>query len=112
MLGADAHPVAPDGGGHGGDGLVLADDVGLEPLLQLAEPLEFLLPDLGGGDLCPKLDDMGQIVHAQLGIALFAKGGELRVQLQLLALEEGHALVIRLGALLAPCSSSMVRSFS
>ena len=101
MLGADAHPVAPHGGGHGGDGLVLADDVGLEPLLQLAEPLEFLLPDLGGGDLCPKLDDMGQIVHAQLGIALFAKGGELRVQLELLALEEGHALVIRLGALLS-----------
>ena len=46
VLGADAHPVAADGGGHGGNGLVLAYDVLFQPVLQLRQALEFLLLDL------------------------------------------------------------------
>ena len=53
MLGGDAHPVPADGGGHGLDGLVLADDVVFQAFLQLAEALELLLPDAGGGNLGP-----------------------------------------------------------
>ena len=36
-------------------------------LLQLAQALELLLPDLAGGDLGPQLDDPGQVVHGELG---------------------------------------------
>ena len=74
VLGGDSHPVPPHGGGHRRDGLVLSDDVTLEPLLQLAEPLEFLLPDLGGRDLGPQLDNVGDILHGQLGITLQKQG--------------------------------------
>ena len=100
MLGADAHPVAADGGGHGLHRLILAHDVLLEPVLQLAQPLELLLPDAGGRDLGPQLDDVGQVLHGQLRVALGAEGIELRGQLQLPALELRHAGVILLGLFL------------
>ena len=74
----------------------------LEPLFQLAEPLEFLLPDLGGRDLGPQLDNVGNILHGQLGIALQKQGVQLRLTLEDLAFQRGDLLVIRLRAFLRP----------
>ena len=71
-----------------------------QALLQLAQALELLLPDAGGGNLGPELDDMGQILHGELGVALGAEGPELGVQLELFTLELCHAGVVRLGLLL------------
>ena len=81
MLGADAHPVPADGGRHGLHGLVLADDMAFKAGLQLAEALKLLLPDLGGGNLGPQLNDMGQILHGELGVALCQQAVQLRVEL-------------------------------
>ena len=100
VLGGDAHPVPPHGGGHGGHRLVLADDVALEPPLQLAQALELLFPDLGRRDLGPQLDDVGQVVHAELGVALFQQTVQLRVQLHLPALQLRHPGVVLLRLLL------------
>ena len=102
VLGRDTHPVPPHGGRHRRDGFVLSDDVALEALLQLAEPLEFLLPDLGGLDFGPQLDDVGDVLHGQLGISLQKQGVQLRLTLEDLAFQRGDLLVIRLRALLRP----------
>ena len=73
MLGGDAHPAPPDGGGHGVHSLVLPDDMLLQPLLQLGQTLELLFLDLAGGDLGPQLDDpWPDVLHGQLRRALAA----------------------------------------
>ncbi|CAN4003274.1 Malate-2H(+)/Na(+)-lactate antiporter, partial [Dysosmobacter welbionis] len=100
VLGGDAHPVPPHRGGYGGHGLVLADDMALEPHFQLAQALELLLPDLGRRDFGPQLDNMGQILHGELWIALFQQTVQLCVQLEFLALQLRHAGVVALGLLL------------
>ena len=96
VLGGDAHPVAADGGGDGGNGLVLAHNLGLEPLVQLAEALELLLPDLAGRDLRPQLDYPGQVLHGQLGLPLGGEAVQLRLELHLPALDLRQALKVGL----------------
>ena len=53
------------------DRLILTDDVLLQPLLQPGQALVLTFLDLAGGDLGPQLDDVGQVVHGQLGVSLF-----------------------------------------
>ena len=92
-LGRHAHPVAPDGGRDGGNGLVLAHHVGLEPVLQLGQALVFLLLDGAGGDLRPQLDHAGEALQGQAG---GLDGGQLLLlleQLKLLAPQLGQALI-------------------
>ena len=105
VLGRDAHPVAADGGGHGGDGLVLAHHMGAEALLQLGQALELLLLYLAGGDLRPHLDDSSDVLHGQLRRALGTKSIQLVSDTQLLAAQlrdAGVAVVqLLLGELLA-----------
>ena len=62
-LGGDPHPVAADGGGHRGDGLILAHHVLLQPVFQLGQALVLLLLDGAGGDLGPKFHHPGQAVQ-------------------------------------------------
>ena len=100
VLGGDAHPVPPHGGGHSLHRLVLADDVAFQAALQLAQALELLLLDLGRRDLGPQLDDVGQVLHGQLGVALFHQAAQLRVQLHLLAFQLRHPGVVALGLFL------------
>ena len=85
VLGADAHPTPADGGGDCLDRLILADDVLLEPLLQLGELLILLLLDLAGRDVGPQLNDVGQMLHPQGGDRLGLQLVLLRLQAQLLA---------------------------
>ena len=93
-LGGDAHPAPSDGGGHFLHGLVLADDVLLEPVLQVGQPLVLLLLDLGGRDLGPQLDDPGQVGHGQGRGRLGLQGLELVLEPGLLALELGQLLEV------------------
>ena len=53
MLGADADAIAAHGGGHGGDRLILPDDMRFQSLIQLAQALEFLFPYPGRRDFGP-----------------------------------------------------------
>ena len=88
VLGGDAHPVAAHGGGHRRDGLVLADDVALEPLLQLAEPLEFLLPDAWlAGILVHSSMTWARFSMVSWGSPCTSRALQLRLQLELLAFE-------------------------
>ena len=91
VLGGNTHPAAADGGGHGGNRLVLAHDMLLQTLLQLGQAAEFLLLDLAGRNLGPHLNDPGNIVHGQLGRTLGLQGRQLLLQPQLLAAELGNA---------------------
>ena len=92
-LGGDAHPAPPNGGGHGLDGLVLADDMALEPFLQMGQALILLLLNLAGGDLGPQLDDPGQVFHRQGGVSLGGQPVPLAGELELLTLEDGQPLI-------------------
>ena len=64
-FGGDPHPVPADGGGYGGNGLILADDVLLQTVFQLGQTLVFLLLDGAGGNLGPKLHHAGQALQSQ-----------------------------------------------
>ena len=105
VLGRDSHPVAADGGRHGGNGLVLAHNMALQALLQLGQTLELLLLDLAGRDLRPHLDDAGDILHGQLRHPLGVQLLQLRLQAHLLRAKLGNAgiagIQLRLGILLA-----------
>ena len=71
------------------DRLVLAHNVLLQPVLQLGEPLELLLLDTAGGDVGPKLDDVGQVLRRQGGDALLLELLLLGLQAQLHAADVG-----------------------
>ena len=93
VLGADAHPAPADGGGHRLHGLVLADDVALQPLLQLGQALILCLLDAAGGNVGPKLDDVGQVLLGEFGLGLLLQTLPLPLQLQLGALDLGQAAI-------------------
>ena len=57
---------AADGVGHGLDGLVLADDAIVEPLLHVDELLELALHQAGDRDAGPGRDDLGDVVGRDL----------------------------------------------
>ena len=59
--------VAADGGGNGMDGLVLSDDVLLQPVLELTQLGIFLRANFTGGNFRPKLDDARKVLHGQDG---------------------------------------------
>ena len=99
-LGGDAHPATANGGGHGVDRLVLADEVLAQPVLQLGQPLVLGLLDLAGGDLGPQLDDPGQMGHRQGRGALGVQLAQLVLELDLPALDGGQPLVILAAALI------------
>ena len=67
----------------------------------MAEALELLLPDFGGRDFGPQFDNMGDIFHSQLGIALQQQGIQFRLPLENFAFQRGNLLIIRLHALLS-----------
>ena len=98
VLGRDAHPVAADGSGHGGNGLVLPHHMGAQALVQLRQTLELLLLDLAGRDLRPHLDDAGDVLHGQLRRTLGADGIQLIGDTQLLTaqLRDTRIAVIQL----------------
>ncbi len=100
-LGGDSHPAPPHGGSHGVDGLVLPDDMGLQPLLQLGQALVLCLLDLAGGDFGPQLDDPGQVFHGQGWGALGVQLAQLLLKLELPALDGGQLLIVVAGALVA-----------
>ena len=105
-LGGDAHPAPAHGGGHGVDGLVLADDVLLQPLLQLGQALVLRLLDLAGGDLGPQLDDPGQVLHRQGRGALGVQLAQLVLKLELPALDGGQPLIVPAAALIGRAAGS------
>ena len=80
-LGLQAHAAAADGGAHGVHRLVLTHDVGFQPVAQSGQPLKFVLPDAGGGDLGPQLYYAGHIVHGQLRPPLGFQSVQLATQL-------------------------------
>ena len=82
-LGGDAHPSPADGGGDRLHRLVLANNVGLQPLLQLGQPLELLLLDAAGGDVGPQLDDVGQVLLGEGGVGIVLQLRFLLLQPQL-----------------------------
>ncbi len=100
VLGGDAHPVPANSGGDSRDGLILANDMVFQALLKLAQTLELLLPNAGGGNLGPQLNDVGQILHGQLGLTLLIDDAELRGELEVPAFQLRHAGVVLLGLLL------------
>ena len=91
---ATAWTAPAHGGGDGLDGLVLADDVLLEPVLQLGQALVLGLLDGAGGDLGPQLDDPGQVLRRQGGRALGVQAAQLLLELDLPALDARQALVL------------------
>ena len=93
VLGADAHPAAADGGGHSGYGLVLTNHMGLQPVLQLGQPLIFLLLDLAGGNIGPQLDHIGQMGGGEHGLPLLQKAVPLGLEPQLHAADGGQTLI-------------------
>ena len=99
-LGGDAHSPPADGSGYGLDGLVLADQVLLEPVLQLGQALVFGLLNLAGGDFGPQLNDPGQMFHRQRRGALGVQVLQFLLKLDLPALDGGQALIILAGILL------------
>ena len=100
VLGRNAYPVAADGGGHGGNGLVLPHHMGAEALIQLRKALEFLLLDLAGRDLRPHLDNAGDVLHGQLGRTLGPDHIQLIRDPQLLTAQLGNTLVAAIQLLL------------
>ena len=96
VLGRNAHAVAANGGGNGLDGLVLADNVLFQALVELTQAVELVLADAGGGDLCPQLDHAGKVVHRKLRVTLRAERVKLLLRLHGEALELGEAFKIRL----------------
>ena len=99
LLRADADAVAPNGCGHGGDGLVLSDDVLLQAGIELQQLLIFLCADLAGRDLRPQFDDARQVLHRQHGLRLFLEQRDLLPQLQIAAAQLCHAGIVALGRL-------------
>ena len=90
-LALDLQPdaAAANGGADGIHRLVLADDAGFETFVQLCKALQLILADGGGGNLCPELDNAGEVIHRQcrarlcvqlpqLGLALHLTASELR----------------------------------
>ena len=94
FLGADAHAAPADGGGHGGDGLVLADDPLFQAALQLLQLLILLGLDLAGGDLGPKLDDPGQVSPGSAPASAPRCSSAISVQLQTRLRSLAHALIV------------------
>ena len=92
-LRGDAHPAPADGGAHGFHRLVLADDVGLEAVLQLCQPLVLLLLNLAGGYLGPKLNDVGKLFAGEGGIRLLVQLKKLLLQAQLHTADVGQPLI-------------------
>ena len=99
MLGRDAHAIAADGGGDGGDGLVLSDDVRFEALVKLAQALKLILTDAACRDLRPQLDHTGKVIHCQRG-RFVAEPVKLRLALHDAAAQLGDALIVRIGGVL------------
>ena len=62
----DAGARPADGVGHGADGVRLADDPPREPVLHPQQLLGLALEQPAGGDAGPGLDDLGDVVGADL----------------------------------------------
>ena len=95
-LGGDAHPIPPDGPGHGFNGMVLAHNMGFQALVHGFELLILLSLDFGGGDFGPELNNPGQIVHGHRGGRNLFQRLDVRRQLAQAAADSGKALKIRI----------------
>ena len=94
LLHGDADAVAADGGGNGVDGLVLSDDVLLQPVLELTQLGIFLRANFTGGNFRPKLDDARKVLHGQDGRGLRLQLGDLGVEAADVAAQLGQTLEI------------------
>ncbi len=62
----DAGAGAPDGVGHGADGLVLADDALVQPLLHMDELLDLPFHEVGDGDTRPAAHHLRHVLFVHL----------------------------------------------
>ena len=87
---AEAGAGATDGVGHGDDGLLLADDALVQPILHVEQPLGLLLQELTGGDAGPLGDELGYVLRLHHHVALAPT--QVAAPLLLIALLELEAL--------------------
>ena len=91
VLGRDAHAVAADGGGHRLYRLILADNVGFQPFIQLGQPGELALLNAAGRDPGPLFNNIGKALGSQFRPGASGQIGDRLLQPQNLAAQ--HSLL-------------------